>query len=124
MSRGSWVTSLEIRRWTIAAAISGSGAVAVALLGNWLYDHDPEFPGTQTALFMGAILVLALVIFSFCLVPLLVRALIEARAKVSRDPRLGGGLRESEGAIRLGVWAVWTLAVIIVLLGVLRGGSH
>jgi|GEM_PF-1864262 len=125
MSRGNWATSLEIRRWAIVSAISGLGAVAVAGLGNWLYDHDPQFPGTRTALLMGVVLVLALVVFSYSVVPLLVRALIEAQARLtSRERPLVQRVRQSERTIRLAAWALWTLILLLVLLGVLRSGSH
>jgi len=125
MSRGNWATSLEIRRWAIVSAISGLGAVAVAGLGNWLYDHDPQFPGTRTALLMGVVLVLALVVFSYSVVPLLVRALIEAQARLTSQERpLVQRVRQSERTIRLAAWALWTLILLLVLLGVLRSGSH
>lgn len=125
MSRGNWATSLEIRRWAMVSAISGLGAVAVAGLGNWLYDHDPQFPGTRTALLMGVVLVLALVVFSYSVVPLLVRALIEAQARLtSRERPLVQRVRQSERTIRLAAWALWTLILLLVLLGVLRSGSH
>jgi len=125
MSGGNWATSLEIRRWAMVSAISGLGAVAVAGLGNWLYDHDPQFPGTRTALLMGVVLVLALVVFSYSVVPLLVRALIEAQARLtSRERPLVQRVRQSERTIRLAAWALWTLILLLVLLGVLRSGSH
>jgi hypothetical protein len=125
MSEGSSATSLEIRPWAIVSAISGLGAVAVAGLGNWLYDRDPQFPGTRTALLMGVVLVLALVVFSYSVVPLLVRALIDAQAKLTSQERpLAQRVRQSEGTIRLAAWALWTLVLLVVVLGILLGGSH
>lgn len=125
MSEVSSTAGPAVRRWVIASAISGPGAVAVALGGNWLYDRDPSFPGSRTALFMGVALVLALVVFSYSVVPLLVRALIEAQAKLSSPDRtLVRRMREREPTIRLVAWAVWTLVVLTTMLGILRDGSH
>jgi hypothetical protein len=125
MSEVSSTSGPAVRRWVTASAISGLGAVAVALGGNWLYDRDPSFSGTRTALFMGVTLVLALVVFSYSVIPLLVRALIEVQAKLtSPDRPLVHRMREREPTIRLVAWAFWTLVVLTTMLGILRDGSH
>ena len=116
---------LDIHRWAIASAISGVGAVAVAVLGNWLYDRDPQFPDTRMAIFMGVVLVLALIVFSYSVVPLLVRALIEAQAKLGSPERpLVQRVRQSERAIRQVAWALWTLVLLMLVLGILRAARH
>jgi hypothetical protein len=125
MTEVSSTAGPDVRRWVTASAISGLGAVAVAVGGNWLYDRDPSFPGTRMALFMGVTLVLALVVFSYSVVPLLVRAVIEAQAKLtSPDRPLVLRMREREPTIRLVAWAFWTLVVLTAMLGILRDGSH
>jgi ABC-type Fe3+ transport system permease subunit len=74
---------------------------------------------------MGVVLVLALVVFSYSVVPLLVRALIDAQAKLTSQERpLVQRVRQSEGTIRLAAWALWTLVLLVVVLGILLGGSH
>lgn len=125
MNEGGSDTGLDIHPWAITSAVSGVGAVAIAVLGNWLYDRDPGFPGTRTALFMGVVLVLALIVFSYSVVPLLVRALIEAQARLGSPERpLVQRVRQSERAIRQVAWALWTLVLLMVVLGILRAGRH
>jgi len=125
MSEGSSATGLDIHGWAIVSATSGVGAVAVAVLGNWLYDRDPQFPGTRMALFMGVVLILALIVFSYSVVPLLVRALIEVQARLASPERpLVQRVRQSEGAIRQVAWVVWTLVLLMMVLGILRAGRH
>jgi hypothetical protein len=115
------VTLAPLRGFRLAAAGSAISATVIALGGNWLYARDPGFPATRAALVLGVLLVASIFLFSYAMVPLLVRLVLQAQARLVPGARpLIQRLRQRERVIWYLGWGVCTLGLLLALGALLR----